>query len=81
MKKKTKKLVLARETVRNLDLSRHRVAGGDYTDNYTEACSLSCTGCSPYTFDHTCTTANYTADYSCNCNATDTVVQPQTRNC
>jgi hypothetical protein len=79
MKKKTKKLVLARETVRNLDLVRHRVAGGGYTD-YDSPCTQTCNGCSPYTFDHTCTTPDYTAEFSCNCN--NTVIEPQTRrNC
>jgi hypothetical protein len=46
MKKTVKKLVLAKETVRNLSLGRGHVAGGAFTDN----CSNTC----PYTVGFTC---------------------------
>jgi hypothetical protein len=50
MKKRTKKLKLAKETVRNLSLGRGHVAGGAFTDN----CSNTC----PYTEGVTCTCAS-----------------------
>jgi hypothetical protein len=74
MKKKTNKLVLAKETLRNLGVILGQVVGGNYTDS-CQSCSCDC----HHTVD--CTRVDYSVEFSCQCTTTDNVVQPQTRNC
>lgn len=67
MKKTVKKLVLGKETVRSLTL-RQVVGEG------TEA-----TGACVYTAGYVCASA--TCEFTCNCNATAVILQPQSREC
>ncbi|HTG32941.1 MAG TPA: hypothetical protein VLB76_08405 [Thermoanaerobaculia bacterium] len=76
MKKQMKKLVLTKETVRNLNIEPGRIAGG-FSDPL-DGCTNSTAGC-PYTAQVLCASAS--CDYTCQYTASGVVIQPQTRNC
>jgi hypothetical protein len=69
MKKKTKKLVLAKETVRDLNVQLKHVVGGAQAPD-TNSCDVTCGACDTdftctYTYNFTCTSCTDTHGYAC----------------
>jgi hypothetical protein len=68
MKKQTKRLVLAKETLRDLSLGRGHVAGGAFTDNCSNTCA--------YTEGFTCPCPSGPASYCGICESHNGAICP-----